>query len=88
MIGERNLAAAVERGEPEIGRLGADPLRPFVQEGLFSPHAHPYDISDFERWQMVDMNGVESGLVVENLMLATQAHAPQSAADLAPETLP
>jgi hypothetical protein len=54
-------------------RLGADPLRPFVDEGLFSPHAHPYDISDFERWQMVDMNGVESGLVVENLMLATQA---------------
>jgi hypothetical protein len=54
-------------------RLGADPLKPFVKEGLFSEHAHPYDIADFERWQMVDMNGVESGLVVENLMIATQA---------------
>jgi hypothetical protein len=54
-------------------RLGADPLKPFVKEGLFSPHAHPYDIADFERWQMVDMNGVEAGLVVENLMIATQA---------------
>jgi len=54
-------------------RTGADPLRPYVKEGLFSPHAHPYDIADFERWQMVDMNGVEAGLVVQTLMLATQA---------------
>jgi hypothetical protein len=54
-------------------RLGADPLKPFMKSGLFSKHAHPYDIADFERWQMVDMNGVESGLVVQNLMLTTQA---------------
>src|SRR5262245_18583443 len=54
-------------------RLGADPLKPFMDSGLFSKHAHAYDIADFERWQMVDMNGVESGLVLENLMLATQA---------------
>jgi hypothetical protein len=53
--------------------LGADPLKPYVDSGLFSKHAHPYDIADFERWQMVDMNGVEAGLVVENLMIATQA---------------
>jgi hypothetical protein len=53
--------------------LRADPLKPFMKSGLFSKHAHAYDIADFERWQMVDMNGVESGLVVENLMLATQA---------------
>jgi hypothetical protein len=54
-------------------RLGADPLKPFVRSGLFGKHAHAYDIADFERWQMVDMNGVESGLAVQNLMLATQA---------------
>ena len=54
-------------------RLGADPLRPFMESGLFSKHAHPYDIADFERWQMVDMNGVEAGLMVQNLMLTTQA---------------
>jgi nitroreductase len=54
-------------------RLGADPLRPFMDSGLFRKDAHPYDIADFERWQMVDMNGVEAGLMVENLMLATQA---------------
>jgi hypothetical protein len=53
--------------------LGADPLKSFMDSGLFSKHAHPYDIADFERWQMVDMNGVEAGLVVENLMIATQA---------------
>jgi hypothetical protein len=52
---------------------GADPLQPFVAAGLFSKDAHHYDIADFERWQMVDMNGVESGLVIENLMLTTQA---------------
>ena len=34
---------------------------------------HPVDLWDFERWQMVDMNGVEQGLVIQNLMLATQA---------------
>jgi hypothetical protein len=54
-------------------RLGADPLAPYKKSGLFSADAHPYDIADFERWQMVDMNGVEAGLVVQNLMLATQA---------------
>ena len=53
--------------------LGNDPLRPFMDSGLFSKHAHPYDIADFERWQMVDMNGVEAGLVIQNLMLATLA---------------
>ena len=53
--------------------LGGDPLRPFVRSGLFSKDAHPVDLADFERWQMVDMNGVEAGLVVQNLMLATQA---------------
>ena len=53
-------------------RLGADPLRPFMRPAS-SKHAHPYDIGDFERWQMVDMNGVEPGLMVQNLMLTTQA---------------
>jgi hypothetical protein len=52
--------------------LGNDPLRPFVDSGLLDP-AHPVDLADFERWQMVDMNGVEQGLMVQNLMLATQA---------------
>jgi hypothetical protein len=52
--------------------LGNDPLRPFMDSGLFNKHAHPYDIADFERWQMVDMNGVEAGLVIQNLMLTTQ----------------
>jgi hypothetical protein len=53
-------------------QLGSDPLRPFVESGLLG-EAHPVDLWDFERWQMVDMNGVEEGLVVENLMIATQA---------------
>ncbi len=53
-------------------QLGNDPLRPHVQSGLLDP-AHPVDLWDFERWQMVDMNGVEEGLMIENLMLATQA---------------
>ncbi len=53
-------------------QLGNDPLRPFVDSGLLDP-AHPVDLADFERWQMVDMNGVEEGLMVENLMIATQA---------------
>jgi hypothetical protein len=53
-------------------RLGNDPLRPYVDSGLLDP-AHPVDLSDFERWQMVDMNGVEEGLMIENLMIATQA---------------
>ena len=48
--------------------LGNDPLRPFVQSGLLAP-AHPVDLADFERWQMVDMNGVEQGLMVQNLMI-------------------
>ena len=52
--------------------LGGDPLRPFVASGLLSD-AHPVDLADFERWQMVDANGVESGLVVANLATATQA---------------
>src|SRR5947209_18103800 len=53
-------------------QLGNDPLRPFVDSGLLSPD-HPVDLWDFERWQMVDMNGVEEGLMVQNLMIATQA---------------
>jgi hypothetical protein len=53
-------------------RLGADPLRPFVRSGLLSD-VHPVDLADFERWQMVDASGVESGLVVANLSVATQA---------------
>ncbi len=53
-------------------RLGGDPLRPFVASGLLSD-AHPVDLADFERWQMVDASGVESGLVVANLAAATQA---------------
>ncbi|MDQ3858619.1 MAG: hypothetical protein M3327_09270 [Actinomycetota bacterium] len=53
-------------------QLGNDPLRPFVESGLLDP-VHPVDLWDFERWQMVDMNGVEEGLVIENLMIATQA---------------
>lgn len=52
--------------------LGADPLQPLVRDGWFDP-GHPVDLWDFERWQMVDMNGVEQGLVVQNLLLATQA---------------
>ncbi len=53
-------------------RLGADPLRPFVESGLLHD-AHPVDLTDFERWQMVDVNGVESGLVMANLGIATAA---------------
>ena len=45
---------------------------PDGQAGLLAP-AHPVDLADFERWQMVDMNGVEQGLMVQNLMIATQA---------------
>lgn len=52
-------------------RLGNEPLRPFVQSGLLDD-THPVDLADFERWQMVDANGVESGLVIANLMTATQ----------------
>ena len=52
--------------------LGNDPLRPFVKSGLLDD-THPVDFWDFERWQMVDMNGVEEGLMIQNLMLATQA---------------
>lgn len=53
-------------------RLGADPLRPYAESGLLDD-THPVDLADFERWQMVDANGVESGLVIANLMTATQA---------------
>jgi hypothetical protein len=53
-------------------RLRKDPLKKFVKSGLLDP-THPVDLADFERWQMVDMNGVEQGLIVQNLMLATQA---------------
>lgn len=53
-------------------RLRKDPLRTFVKSG-FLDSTHPVDLADFERWQMVDMNGVEQGLVIQNLMLATQA---------------
>ncbi len=53
-------------------QLGNDPLRPFVESGLLGSE-HPVDLWDFERWQMVDMNGVEEGLMIQNLMSATQA---------------
>jgi hypothetical protein len=41
-------------------QLGNDPLRPFVRSGLLGSE-QPVDLADFERWQMVDMNGVEEG---------------------------
>ena len=53
-------------------RLGGDPLRPLADDGWFDP-SHGVDLWDFERWQMVDMNGVEQGLVVQSLLIATQA---------------
>jgi hypothetical protein len=52
--------------------LDGDPLRPLVKEGWFDA-SHPVDLWDFERWQMVDMNGVEQGLIVQSLAIATQA---------------
>ncbi len=52
--------------------LEKDPLREFVDSGLLDP-AHAVDFWEFERWQMVDANGTEQGLMVGNLMLATQA---------------
>jgi len=53
-------------------RLTGDPLRPLVRAGWFDD-SHAVDLWDFERWQMVDINGVEQGLMIANLMLATQA---------------
>jgi len=53
-------------------RLDGDPLRPLVRDGWFED-SHPVDLWDFERWQMVDMNGVEPGLIVQSLLIATQA---------------
>jgi hypothetical protein len=53
-------------------QLGGDPLRRFAESGDLDG-SHPVDLWDFERWQMVDTNGVEQGLVVQNLMIATQA---------------
>jgi len=52
--------------------LGGDPLRPLVRDGWFDA-SHPVDLWDFERWQMVDINGVEQGLMVQSLLIATQA---------------
>jgi hypothetical protein len=52
--------------------LGGDPLRPLVRAGWFDD-SHRVDLWDFERWQMVDINGVEQGLIVQNLLIATQA---------------
>lgn len=52
--------------------LGNDPLKEYVKSGLLDP-AHAVDFYEFERWQMVDANGVEQGLMVMNLMHATQA---------------
>ena len=43
-----------------------------MRDGWFDD-GHPVDLWDFERWQMVDMNGVEQGLVVQSLLIATQA---------------
>lgn len=53
-------------------RLGGDPLAGFARSGDLDA-GHPVDLWDFERWQMVDINGVEQGLIVQNLMIATQA---------------
>jgi hypothetical protein len=53
-------------------QLGGDPLRPLVRSGWFSANK-VNDLWDFERWQMVDINGVEHGIVIQNLALATQA---------------
>ncbi|MGA2926570.1 MAG: hypothetical protein ABSG43_11340 [Solirubrobacteraceae bacterium] len=53
-------------------RLGGDPLAPLARAGWLDD-SHPVDLWDFERWQMVDINGVEQGLMIQNLMLATQA---------------
>jgi hypothetical protein len=52
--------------------LGGDPLRPLVKAGWFDD-SHRVDLWDFERWQMVDINGIEQGLIVQNLLIATQA---------------
>lgn len=52
--------------------LGNDPLAEFVKSGLLDP-AHAVDFWEFERWQMTDANGTEQGLMVANLMQATQA---------------
>ena len=52
--------------------LGNHPLRAWGESGWLT-RAHDVDIADFERWQMVDTNGVEQGLMVQSLMLATQA---------------
>lgn len=53
-------------------RLGGDPLRSFVRDGWLDD-GHPVDLWDFERWQMVDANGVEAGAIVQSLLIATQA---------------
>jgi hypothetical protein len=53
-------------------QLRGDPLRPLVRDGWLDD-SHPVDLWDFERWQMVDMNGVEQGLIVQSLLIATQA---------------
>jgi hypothetical protein len=52
--------------------LGNDPLREFVKSGLLDPQ-HAVDFWEFERWQMVDANGTEQGLMIANLMQATNA---------------
>ena len=52
--------------------LGGDPLRPLVRAGWFDD-SHAVDLWDFERWQMVDINGVEQGLMIQSLLIATQA---------------
>ena len=71
-LGHAPLLRPPARLLPVDRQLGNDPLRPFVKSGLLDD-THPVDLWDFERWQMVDMNGVEEGLMVQNLMLATQA---------------
>ena len=52
--------------------LNGHPLKAWKDSGWLSPH-HDVDFHDFERWQMVDTNGVEQGLMVQSLMLTTQA---------------
>lgn len=53
-------------------QLGGDPLRGWVDSGWLRGE-HPVDLWLFERWQMTDANGTEQGLMIQNLMLATQA---------------
>lgn len=53
-------------------QAGGDPLAKWVKSGWLRGE-HPVELQLFEKWQMVDANGTEQGLIIQNLMLATQA---------------